>query len=140
MIPDMTARLLIPVLIAIATVCSGATALAEPMSAARFDAYTRGKTLFYGSGGEAYGVEKYLPNRRVLWSFLDGRCQYGDWYPQGDQICFVYESIDIPQCWRFTLGPDGLRAQFEDEPEETQLYETHEINAEMICLGPEVGV
>lgn len=35
------------------------------MSAAEFDAYTRGKTLYYGNGAEPYGAEIYLPNRRV---------------------------------------------------------------------------
>ena len=38
------------------------------MSAAEFDAYTRGKTLFYAQNGETYGAERYLSNRRVEWS------------------------------------------------------------------------
>ena len=40
------------------------------MSAEAFENYTKGKTLFYGNGGEAYGVERYLDDRRVVWSFL----------------------------------------------------------------------
>jgi hypothetical protein len=35
-------------------------ALAQ-MSAAEFDAYTRGQTFYYGAGGAPYGGEEYLP-------------------------------------------------------------------------------
>ncbi|MEZ0467256.1 hypothetical protein C6W91_11700 [Phaeobacter sp. SYSU ZJ3003] len=112
----------------------------EPMGAEEFDSYTRGKTLFYGFDGIAYGVERYLPNRRVIWSFLDGRCQEGHWYQQADQICFLYEDRNDPQCWRFSLTPNGLSARFQNDPEATELYEAEDIGEEMICLGPDVGV
>ena len=118
----------------------GPNAKAAPLGAEEFDRYTQGRTLFYGFDGVAYGVERYLPGRRVIWSFLDGRCQDGEWYPKGDQICFVYDAIGAPQCWVFTLDQGGLVAQFEGDPEETQLYEADEVEEEMICLGPEVGV
>ncbi len=39
---------------------------AEPMSATDFESYVTGKTLYFGLNGEAYGVEKYLPDRKVL--------------------------------------------------------------------------
>ena len=117
-----------------------ASRAAEPMTATEFDNYTQGKTLFYGFGGTPYGVERYLPGRRVIWSFLDGRCQQGEWYPQADQICFLYENRDDPQCWQFSLTPDGLSARFQNDPDATQLYEADDIDEEMLCLGPEVGV
>ncbi len=117
-----------------------AAAAAEPLDAEAFDRYTRGKTLFYGFDGTAYGVERYLPGRRVIWSFLDGRCQEGQWYQQADQICFLYEDRNDPQCWRFSLGPNGLSARFENDPEATELYEADDIGEEMICHGPDVGV
>lgn len=113
---------------------------AEPMSAEEFDAYTRGKTLFYGFDGVAYGVEEYLPNRRVIWSFLDGNCKEGIWYEQGRQICFVYEDRLDPQCWEFSQSSGGLIARFEGDPEATELYEAEDIGEEMICYGPDVGV
>ena len=112
----------------------------EPMSAAEFDAYTLGKTLFYGFDGVAYGVERYLPNRRVIWSFLDGDCKEGVWYEQGEQICFIYEDRLDPQCWVFLQSPSGLIARFEGDPEATELYEAEDIGEEMLCHGPEVGV
>ncbi|WP_425043732.1 hypothetical protein [Primorskyibacter sp. S87] len=110
------------------------------MSAEEFDAYTRGKTLFYGFDGTPYGVERYLSNRRVIWSFLDGDCREGVWYEQNDQICFLYEDRSDPQCWVFLRSGSGLIARFENDPEATELYESEDVDEEMICHGPDVGV
>ena len=110
------------------------------MNGAEFDAYTVGKTLFYGENGKLYGVERYLPDRRVIWSFLDGRCKDGTWYEANDQICFVYDDPDAPQCWTFRRTATGLSAQFENDPTATELYEAQEVDEEMICFGPDVGM
>ena len=112
----------------------------QPMDGASFDSYTRGKTLFYGQNGQAYGAEIYLDNRRVRWSFLDGKCKDGTWYEEGDQICFVYEDNPDPQCWAFTQDNGRLVARFENMPGATELYEALDVGEEMVCLGPEVGV
>ena len=78
---------------------------AEPMSGAEFDAYTKGKTLYFGRGGAPYGAEVYLDNRRLRWSFLDGECKDGYWYEEApSSICFVYEDRPEPQCWSFENG------------------------------------
>ncbi|GGH22076.1 hypothetical protein SAMN05444007_102313 [Cribrihabitans marinus] len=113
---------------------------AEAMTAEEFDDYTRGKTLFYGLGGSAYGAERYLDNRRVVWSFLDGDCKHGVWYERDGQICFLYEDRLDPQCWTFSQGPSGLIARFQNDPEATELYEAEDIGEEMLCYGPDVGV
>ncbi|MHC9236540.1 hypothetical protein ACX9MO_12980 [Pseudooceanicola sp. 502str34] len=118
----------------------GAPDGAHPMTAAEFDAYSRGKTFYYGAQGEAYGVEEYLDNRRVRWSFLDGKCQDGRWYEENQMICFVYEDYGDPQCWSFYLGAGGLIARFENDPAQTVLYEVQNSDQPMTCLGPEVGV
>jgi hypothetical protein len=133
---------LIPLLAALAVpmAAPGAGRAAEALSAEAFDRYTQGRTLFYGFGGDMYGVERYLPGRRVIWSFLDGRCQEGHWYEDAGHICFVYEDRTDPQCWRFELGAQGLTAQFENDPAATELYEAEDIGEEMLCLGPDVGV
>lgn len=111
------------------------------MTAEEFDNYTRGKTLFYGSEGELYGVERYLDNRRVIWSFLDGQCKDGWWYEEAGQICFIYEDRPgDPQCWTFSRAPGGLQAQFENDPDATELYEAEDVDEEMLCYGPDVGV
>ena len=112
----------------------------QAMNSAEFDANTRGKTLYYGADGATYGVERYMDNQRVVWSFLDGKCQDGIWYEEAGQICFVYENQPDPQCWTFSQSPGGLIARFENTPDATQLYEAQDVDKEMLCLGPEVGV
>ncbi|MDX2485848.1 MAG: hypothetical protein QNK42_19570 [Pseudodonghicola sp.] len=138
----MHLRPLIPALLLAALPALAQTPAPAPpsMSAEAFDAYTKGKTLFYGSGGTAYGVERYLDGRRVIWSFLDGNCKEGIWYEEAGQICFLYEDRLDPQCWTFSHGPGGLIARFEDDPQATELYEAEDIGEQMLCYGPEVGV
>lgn len=113
---------------------------AEPMSGSEFEAYVTGKTLYFGQNGEAYGVEEYLDNRRVRWSFLDGQCKDGVWYEDQGMICFVYEDNPNPQCWTFFEEGSGLRAVFENDPDATTLYEAQQSDEPMVCLGPEIGV
>ncbi|MBU2943124.1 hypothetical protein Q8W37_12900 [Shimia thalassica] len=115
-------------------------ALADtPLTAQEFDARTVGKILFFGAEGQRYGVEEYLPDRRVRWSFLDGKCRDGVWYENGPEICFLYEDNPEPQCWLFYTDGDGMRAEFATGNDPTILYEV-ESGDEMLCLGPDVGV
>ncbi len=116
-------------------------ALSQPaMTAAEFESYVLGKTLFYAADGTRYGVEEYLPDRRVRWSFLDGKCKEGLWYEEAGSICFIYEDNPTPQCWSFFEGAKGLSARFANADDGTVLYEIESTGEEMICLGPEVGV
>jgi hypothetical protein len=111
-----------------------------PMTADEFEAYVTGKTLTYSARGIPFGIEEYREGRRVLWSYLDGRCEEGEWYPAGDMICFAYEAYPEHQCWTFYRRSGGLFARFENDPDATELYETHQSREPMKCLGPEVGV
>ena len=110
------------------------------MTAAEFEAYTTGKTLFFGRSGQAYGAEEYLENRRVRWSFLDGRCKDGRWYEDAGDICFVYDDDPEPQCWEFERAPSGLIARFQGLSSSPDVYEAQDLDEEMLCLGPEIGV
>lgn len=110
------------------------------MNAEAFERYTQGKTLFFSQGGDTYGAEQYLDNRRVIWSFLDGECKTGFWYEQDGEICFLYEDRLDPQCWFFRQGSTGLIAEFAGVGETQELYEAQDTGEEMLCLGPEVGV
>ena len=83
----------------------------DAMNAAEFDAYTRGKTLtFRNAGAEAYGIDQYQDNRRVIWSFLDGDCSNGVWHESNVSICFRYNFDPDPKCWKFYDDPEELRA------------------------------
>ncbi|MBT9385595.1 hypothetical protein KM176_17115 [Pseudooceanicola sp. CBS1P-1] len=114
----------------------------DSLSGAEFDSYSRGKTFYYGAGGQPYGAEEYFSDRRVIWSFLDGHCQEGRWYEDQGNICFVYDEHPDPQCWRFRLGATGLTAQFQGPSEggTSPLYEIQSSPEPMTCEGPEVGV
>jgi len=117
----------------------------EALDADGFEALTTGKTFYFSSGGEPYGAEEYLNNRRVRWSFLDGQCREGRWWQEGELICFIYEDDANAHCWTFRLEGGGLRAQFRDgsgadEPVGRELYELRQSNKPLHCLGPKVGV
>lgn len=110
------------------------------LSAEEFDAYVTGRTLTYSRDGIPFGIEEYRDGRRVLWSFLDGTCEEGLWYPVGEMICFAYESYPEVQCWTFHLRDGDLSARFMNDPESRALYETHQSRDPIQCLGPKVGV
>lgn len=110
------------------------------LSPESFAANVTGKTLTYSKNGQIFGAEEYLPGNRVRWSFDDGECQEGNWYPQNDQICFVYEGKSDPQCWRFFAGESGLIAQYENTPSNEDVYETSRSSTPMYCKGPDAGV
>lgn len=113
-----------------------------PMTAEEFDAYTLGRTLSYAFNGTSYGIEEYLPNRRVRWAFSEDVCQEGVWYQRDQNICFLYEDSTMDeQCWRFYETEGGLRAVFQgpDGPS-TELYEVQQSDGPLSCMGPGVGV
>ncbi len=122
-----------------ALIVSATPALAEgPMSAAEFDAYVQGKTLTFGLAGEApYGAEHYGPGRSVVWSFLNGTCDNGQWFEEAGHICFVYEQEPGKQCWDFYADPEGIRAVFVDDPTIGVLYEAKE-GKPLTCPGPDL--
>lgn len=81
-----------------------AMAMAEtPMTAEEFEAFSENRTLVWALDGVDYGIERYAPGRRVIWSDLTGTCLSGHWEEAGDDICFHYDydPDDIPTCWRF---------------------------------------
>lgn len=109
-----------------------------PLTAEEFEAYATGKTLSYALGGQVFGTEQYLPGRRVVWAFEGSDCQYGRWYPQGEQICFAYEDGE-PQCWVFARDGSGLSARYMNDPG-LQLSEVAQSPEPLTCPGPDVGV
>lgn len=115
---------------------------AEPLSAEAFEALTTGRTMTYGIGGEPYGIERYMPGRRVIWAFLDGECREGRWFEGEDRICFVYD--DSPgelHCWRFYEAERGILARLANAGGDRGApVEVRESPEPMHCPGPRVGV
>jgi len=125
-------------LLALALLAQPAQAL-TPMTAEEFDAYSVGRTLFYAVDGVAYGAEQYLPGRRVVWAFTGDACRRGSWYEDAGRICFVYEHDPAPQCWTFYATPDGIAAQYENDPLGSPLVEVGQSAGPLGCPGPDVG-
>lgn len=111
-----------------------------PMDADAFETYVTGKTLTYSRGREVFGTEQYLPGRRVRWAFTGEACTDGEWYQDGDYICFLYPEEPDPQCWVFTLGDQGLIARFRGDPPGAELTEVEQSPEPLACPGPDVGV
>ena len=111
-----------------------------PMTAAEFEAYATGKTLSYAKDSTIWGSEHYMADRHVIWAFDDTDCQYGIWFEDAGNICFVYEDEGAPQCWKFWREGEGLKAQFEGDPEGTELSEVAQTDKPLLCAGPDVGV
>lgn len=118
---------------------SPGVAMETPVSPGEFEALVTGKTLSYSTNGTEYGAEEYFPNRRVMWSFLDGECQEGEWYVAGDAICFVYENMPTPQCWQFFKRNERLVARFQSQTISRELYETRRMDEPLLCYGPDIG-
>lgn len=133
---------MVPVLLVAALVPGGALAQsATPLTADEFEARVTGRTLTFHFQGQAYGVEQYMPGRRVLWSFIGDECQEGVWYPREDMICFAYDGNPDEQCWHFYASGTGLRGVFVGpEGPGTELYEVLNTDKPLICPGPAVGV
>ena len=126
-------------LLAILLLSPLAATAAEPLSAEAFEARTTGRTLTYGVGGTVYGVEQYLPGRRVIWAFVKDQCREGVWYEEAPgRICFTYDHDGAPQCWNFYDEPGGLRARFLGGMGQ-DLVEVDQSVEGLSCPGPDVG-
>lgn len=113
---------------------------AEPLlTAEEFDALTLGRTMTWAEYGQVYGVEQYLPDRRVRWTELGTDCKLGHWYPEGSAICFLYEDDPNPACWEIALSGSGMQADYLSDPPGTETAIVTETTGTMPCLGPRVG-
>jgi len=127
--------------LALLTAALPAFAAAEdPMTAAEFDAYVTGKTLTYSQFGTVFGIEEYLPDRKVRWKFTEDVCQYGSWFQREDMICFTYEYDEAEHCWRFWREGEGLVALSVNDAPGAELNEVAQTTNGLNCPGPDVGV
>lgn len=116
-------------------------ALAEPpLTAAGFEAHVAGKTVTYARQGTVFGIEEYLADRQVRWSVAPNLCLYGRWYPQDDDICFVYTDDPAPHCWTFWLKDGALVALSAGGDPGSELFEVEASTDGLPCPGPDVGV
>lgn len=116
-------------------------ALAGPaLNAEAFDRLTLGQTMTWADFDTVYGVEQYLPNRRVRWTFSGDSCMEGYWYPQGETICFQYEGSDQPFCWVMVHTATGLTAADTDDGPDAIPVVIAATTEPLACFGPDLGV
>lgn len=111
-----------------------------PLTAEEFEAHVTGKTVTYQQYENAFGIEEYLPDRKVRWSTAPNECQYGSWFPEADKICFVYEYNPTPICWTFWMKGGALVALSETGIAGEELYEVDASDQGLPCPGPDIGV
>ncbi|MCC5974699.1 MAG: hypothetical protein JJT81_11670 [Rubellimicrobium sp.] len=117
------------------------TSLADtPLSAEAFERLVTGRTMTFGlEGEEPYGIERYLPGRRVTWAFIGEACIEGHWFAEGANICFAYEDGTGPECWQFFKDGDGLIAHFTGdgttEDEQGLRYSVRDAAIGLVCPG-----
>jgi hypothetical protein len=127
--------------VALALVLLAGPVLADPpLSAEDFDALTLGRTMTWAAFGTVYGVEQYLPGRKVRWTFTGDECKTGYWYPDGPAICFQYEGDPEPDCWEITTSGPDLLARYTTDPPGTEPVLVRETTEPLACFGPKVGV
>lgn len=118
-----------------------APALAEtPITPEAFETHVTGKTITYRQFDSVFGVEEYLEGRKVRWSVEPNECQYGSWYPEADNICFVYEYDPTPSCWTFWLRDGALVALSVTAAPGEELHEVQSDTQPLPCPGPDIGV
>ncbi len=111
----------------------------DAMSGAEFGAYVGGHTVTYAHDGRIYGMEQYLPDRKVIWRQIGGDCQEGSWFEAEGQICFDYGDGIALQCWQFVNEGGRLGARADSDPQGTWLYEVQRSQEPMQCPAPYLG-
>lgn len=110
------------------------------LSPSQFEAFTNGKTVYFARHGKAYGAEQYLRNRKVIWAFSDGECSFGEWFAQGDQLCFIYEGRLNPICWNFVETDAGRAVRVVGDDPANDLVIVGSDTENLNCAAPNVGV
>ncbi len=106
----------------------------------QFQAFSENSTVYFDRQGEPYGAEQYLPRKRVIWTFLDGQCQTGVWFSEGDGICFLYDGQTSAQCWHFLETDAGKSARVIGDDPANDLVVSGQDQTPLKCPGPAVGV
>lgn len=127
---------------ALAVLALAAPAAAEVVPPAAFGVEVEGRTLHFTRDGMPFGAEQFLPGRRTLWRFADGICAPGRWWEMdGDAICFEYDALEGPICWRMRREGEAFSAHLLEGGVETgfRLDLDRIETAPLDCPGPDVG-
>ncbi|MCU0827250.1 MAG: hypothetical protein MUE52_07545 [Tabrizicola sp.] len=126
---------------AVATLACALPAFARtPLTGDAFEAFVTGTTITYQQYDFIFGTEEYLEGRKVRWTVAPNQCLYGSWYPEGDDICFVYEDDPTPHCWTFWMEGEALMALSTNGVPGEELTAVDRTTNGLSCPGPDVGV
>jgi hypothetical protein len=126
--------------LALALLCAASTASAQPMTAEDFDRWSTGRTLDYYVDGIFWGSEQHLPDRQTRDSDGDGHCRAGEWFAEGDAICFLYQDAPGTHCWRFRRDGTTVIAEILGSDPAGPLITVIPSDRPLACSGPQVGV
>jgi hypothetical protein len=113
----------------------------ETVSPQDFEALSTGKTLHFEMFGEPYGSEQFFANHHTLWKPLLGACEDGQWFAQGNLICFQYGTPEQPVCWHF-INRDGTYYARESNEPPNSIYEIELVASDaepLDCPAPNLG-
>ncbi|MBE0414515.1 hypothetical protein [Yoonia sp.] len=106
----------------------------DTMDATAFEAHVTGRTItFRTANNPSFGIERYLPGRRVMWSTFDGTCQYGFWFEDDGAICFRYDGDPENKCWRMYDDPGVMRGVYITQPPATIIFEDPARDDQLVC-------
>lgn len=107
-----------------------------------FQAMSEGKTLHFTQDGLTFGSEQFYKNRTSTWQYADGQCTVGQWYANGDALCFVYEHNPIPQCWLMSRRGGDIFARLSHLPagDPSEIRLSHIDEDPVPCPAPDLGV
>jgi hypothetical protein len=111
------------------------------VSPSEFEAMSTGNTLYFSQDGRRYGAEQFFAGRRSKWRYSDGECEDGEWFSQGDLICFNYEGGLETQCWHFLkTDNNGYAARAEGAPKDEILNLEAIDKKPLLCKGTGLSV
>lgn len=106
----------------------------DTMTGEEFGAHVTGRTITFRTDlNPLYGVERYMAGQRVMWSSVEGICQYGVWFESKGDICFRYEGDPEHKCWTIYDEPGGMRGVYTTRAPFTVIYEEPDRNDPLIC-------
>jgi hypothetical protein len=112
----------------------------DPLPPGEFERFSKGQTLYFEWNGEAYGAEQFFENRRSIWQFTDGTCDYGQWFVRNGAICFSYDRDPAPVCWSFEKEGSRFVARLRDTELPLDLEMAKRDQKPLDCPAPDLGV
>lgn len=113
-----------------------------PMTGDQFERYTLDRTYLFNQTGSNtyYGIELYLPDRRVVWAEFSDQCEDGTWFENDrGEICFLYPSNNGEErCWLIYKTGDQLRLEYMTDGSGAD-YQMTLTTDSVPCLGDYVG-